>query len=168
MSTGANPESLLTDQRGFAPRTGPDGTDIGAYQHDAESDTQAPTAALQAVDVTGANAASLNPYAFTITFSDNVGIAAASLSGAVVQVVPPGAIAPITATVAEHSRRRQYRRTTATRSRSSSHTRSHRPAAAWTLDRQWHLYVTLGGAPVTDLSGQRRCPGDAWVHSPSL
>ena len=45
---GANPENLFADQRGYDPRTGPGGTDIGAYQTNAQADTQAPTAALQA------------------------------------------------------------------------------------------------------------------------
>ncbi len=55
---GANPQGLLTDQRGFAPRTGSGGTDIGAYEHDATSDTQHPTATFQATSVTSSNAAS--------------------------------------------------------------------------------------------------------------
>ncbi len=38
----SNPDDLFTDQRGYAPRTGPDGTDIGAYQHDATADTTLP------------------------------------------------------------------------------------------------------------------------------
>ena len=32
---GSNPENFATDQRGYGPRTGPGGTDIGAVQHDA-------------------------------------------------------------------------------------------------------------------------------------
>jgi hypothetical protein len=34
---GSNPLGLTTDQRGFGPRTGPSGTDIGAYQSDASA-----------------------------------------------------------------------------------------------------------------------------------
>ena len=99
LGAGTNPEHLFADERGYAPRTGPDGTDIGAYQLDAEADTQAPTATLQAVAVNRANAGILDPYTFSITFSDNVAIAAASLPGTVVQVIPAGATAPITATI---------------------------------------------------------------------
>ena len=40
LGKGSNPEGLLTDQRGFAPRTsGSSGTDIGAYQAGATADT---------------------------------------------------------------------------------------------------------------------------------
>ena len=34
---GSNPLSLTTDQRGFGPRTGMGGTDVGAYQTDASA-----------------------------------------------------------------------------------------------------------------------------------
>jgi hypothetical protein len=35
LGAGSNPLSLSVDQRGFGPRTGASGTDIGAYQSDA-------------------------------------------------------------------------------------------------------------------------------------
>ena len=41
----------------------------------------------------------LNPYIFTVTYSDNTAVAASSLAGAVVDVSPPGGGAAITATV---------------------------------------------------------------------
>jgi len=152
IGAGTNPENLRTDQRGFAPRTGPNGTDIGAYQHDAQADTQAPTATLQAVNVTSNNAGSLNPYSFTITFADNVAIDVASLSGAVVQVDPPGATAPITATVVS----------TAAVGNTDSYGDAPSfvvtyqitpPGGSWTSADNGTYTVTLGGAPVTDLSG---------------
>jgi hypothetical protein len=96
---GANPENLFTDERGDAPRTGAGGTDIGAYQSGASADATAPTASLQATLVNAANAGAVSPYTFTIAYSDNVAITPASLSGALVQVNPPGAGNPITATV---------------------------------------------------------------------
>ena len=86
---GSNPENLFADQRGAAPRTGPGGTDIGAYQHDAQADTTAPTASLYAPNVNPNNPHSPNPYVFSITFSDNVAVAVASLAGSVVEVLPP-------------------------------------------------------------------------------
>ena len=49
--------------------------------------------------MTATNASALNPYTFTITYSDNVAVAAVTLSGVVVQVLPPGSGAPITAIV---------------------------------------------------------------------
>ena len=95
IGAGANPDSLFTDQRGDAPRTGSGGTDIGAYQFGAAADTLAPTASLQAALVNGSNAAALSPYTFTIIYNDNVAITPASLSGSIVKVVPPGAGTPI-------------------------------------------------------------------------
>ena len=149
---GANPQGLLTDQRGFSPRTGSGGTDIGAYQHDAASDTQHPTAILQATNVTGSNAASLNPYAFTITFTDNVGIAAASLSGIVVDVVPPGAIAPITATLQKSV---AVGKTDAYGDAQSFVVTFEitPPGGAWTPTDNGTYSVTLGGTSVIDPSG---------------
>ena len=90
-----NPDNLFTDQRGDAPRTGSGGTDIGAYQFAAAPDTLAPTASLQATLVNADNAATLAPYTFTIVYSDNVAVAASSLSGAIIHLVPPGNGAPI-------------------------------------------------------------------------
>jgi hypothetical protein len=107
---------------------------------------------LQATSVTASNAASLNPYTFTITFTDNVGIAAASLSGVVVQVVPPGAIAPITATVEQ----------TAAVGKTDAYGDAQSfvvtfqitpPGGAWTPTDNGTYAVTLGGAAVTDPSG---------------
>ena len=42
-----DPETLFTDQRGYAPRSGLSGTDIGPYQYRTSADTQAPTAASE-------------------------------------------------------------------------------------------------------------------------
>ncbi len=92
IGAGANSDNLFADQRGYAPRTGPGGTDIGAYETNAQGDTQAPTATLNAVTVTNANASALNPYTFTVTYSDNVAVALSTLSNAEVQVLPPGSV----------------------------------------------------------------------------
>src|SRR5439155_18334968 len=72
---GANPDNLFADQRGAAPRTGAQGTDMGAYQTGATNDIQAPTDALQATTITRDNAAASNPYTFTVTYADNVAVA---------------------------------------------------------------------------------------------
>src|SRR5262249_11857847 len=99
IGAGTNPDNLFADQRGYAPRTGPSGTDIGGYQTDAQADMEAPSASLHADDVTASNASALNPYTFTMTFSDNVAVTAATLSGGVVQVLPPGSTPPILASI---------------------------------------------------------------------
>ena len=67
-------------------------------QHDAAADTAAPTATLDAADVT--TAAAPDPYQFTVTYADNVAIAAATLAGAVVAGRPARPVAAaITASV---------------------------------------------------------------------
>src|SRR5207245_758920 len=38
VGAGLNPDNLFADQRGYAPRSGPNGADIGAYQSNAPSD----------------------------------------------------------------------------------------------------------------------------------
>ena len=82
-----------------APRARAGVTDIGAYQIGPAVDTIAPTAALSASVVTVSNASMLNPYTFSITYADNLGIKKSSLAAIVVRVVPPGIGSPITATV---------------------------------------------------------------------
>jgi hypothetical protein len=62
------------------------------------TDTTPPMATLNAPNVTGNNAALLNPYTFTVAYSDPVLVSGASLSGTVVQVQPPGGGALINAT----------------------------------------------------------------------
>jgi hypothetical protein len=152
IGAGANPDQLLADQRGFTPRTGSNGTDIGAYQYGASADTQAPTATLQAAAVSSANASSLNPYTFTITLSDNVAIAAASLSGSSVQVNPPGQLAPIAASFVSATAVGQ----TDTLGDAQSFVVKYQitpPGGSWTATDNGTYTVTLGGAPVTDLAG---------------
>ena len=164
IDTGANPENLLTDQRGYAPRTGPGGTDIGAYQNNATADTQLPTATLQAVAVTDANAASLNPYDFTITFADNVAIAAVSLPGAIVEVIPPGEAAPISATVVSTT----PVGTTDANGDAKSFVVKYQitpPGGSWTTADNGNYTITLGGAPVIDLAGNAVAPGNLGTFS---
>jgi Bacterial Ig-like domain (group 3)/MBG domain (YGX type)/Dockerin type I domain len=164
IDAGANPEHLLTDQRGAAPRTGPQGTDIGAYQDNAPADTQVPTAALQAVAVTDANAASLNPYDFTVTFADNVAIAAARLPDAVVEVVPPGEAAPVSATVVSTT----PVGTTDANGNAKSFVVQYQitpPGGSWTSEDNGTYSITLGGAPVTDLAGNAVVSGNLGTFS---
>jgi hypothetical protein len=152
IGAGANPDKLFADQRGFTPRTGTNGTDIGAYQYAGQADTQAPTATLQAVAVSSGNASSLNPYTFTITLSDNVAIAAASLSGAAVQVIPPSQLAPIAASFVSATPVGQ----TDTPGDAQSFVVKYQitpPGGSWTAPDNGTYTVTLGGAPLTDLAG---------------
>ena len=152
LGAGTNPLHLFTDQRGYAPRTGINGTDIGAYQRSGTADTKPPTVALQATNVTASNAASENPYTFTVTFSDNVAVAASSLAGAVVQVVPPAAVGgPITATLVNTA----AIGTTDSQGDAQAFTLTFQisaPGGAWTGADNGTYTVTLGGSPVTDLA----------------
>ena len=161
---GTNPDNLFADERGFSPRSGAGGVDIGAYQTKAAADTQSPTAALQASAVTGANAAALNPYTFTITYSDNVALAFSTLSNAQVQVVPPGLAAPISATVVN------------TMAVGSSDVLGNAPSfivtyqitppgGSWSPADNGTYTVTLGGGLVTDLAGNLVASGSLGTFS---
>jgi hypothetical protein len=167
IGAGTNPENLFTDQRGYAARTGPGGTDIGAYQTSAQADTQAPTATLQASAVTTSNAASSNPYKFSITFADNVAVDEATLLNALVEVVPPGAGAPIFATV---------NKTTANGTSDSignaqSFTVTYQitpPGGSWISADNGTYTVILGGGAVTDLAGNSVAPGTVGTFTVNL
>ncbi len=152
IGAGANPDNLFTDQRGYSPRGGAGTTDIGAYQHNAIADTTPPTAVLSAPAVTAANAGSLNPYTFTVTYADDTAIALSSLAGAVVDVSPPGGAAPITASVVStspmgptdalgdaHGFLVSYEITP--------------PGGTWSAADNGTYTVNLLGTPVTDVSG---------------
>ncbi len=164
---GANPENLFADQRGYDTRSGSGGTDIGAYQTNAQADTQAPTATLQAGSVTAGNASALNPYTFTITYSDNVAVAVSTLSNAVVEVLPPGSGVPISANVEgivavgatdgignAVSFVVTYQITP--------------PGGSWTSTDNGNYTVTLGGGTVTDLAGNPVASGSLGTFSVNL
>jgi hypothetical protein len=145
---GSNPLNLVTDQRGYII---PPGTtlDVGAYQTAAVSDT-APTATLQASTVT--NASPLTSYTFSITFTDNGAIAASSLQGVMVQVIPPSGPA-IPATVVSATP------VGATDAFGNAHQfilqlRITPPGGFWTAAANGIYSVVLGGAPVMNLQGQ--------------
>jgi len=160
---GADPENLFADQRGYGPRTGSGGTDIGAYQANAQTDTQAPTATLQANPVTDGSATS---YTFTITYSDNVAVAATTLSGAVVQVLPPGSGAPIPATVEST----MAVGATDGLGNGPSFIVTYQitpPGGAWTSADNGNYTVTLGGGTVTDLAGNPVATGTLGTFSVS-
>jgi hypothetical protein len=147
---GSNPENFLTDQRGYGPRTGPGGTDIGAVQHDAGAVATAPTASLHTAAVTSATAP--NPYHFTITFADKTAIEASTLSGAIVQVVPPGGAAPIDAYVITTTAIGQ----TDPSGNAPSFVVTYAitpPGGSWSADDDVTYTVTLGGTPVTNVAG---------------
>ncbi|HWE39804.1 MAG TPA: choice-of-anchor Q domain-containing protein, partial [Isosphaeraceae bacterium] len=156
---GSNVDGLPTDQRGFAPRTGANGTDIGSFQHDATPDTAGPTVTLQAPGVTSSNAATSNPYTFTLTFTDHVAVAAATLVGATVQVIPPGGGPPINATVVK---------TTALGASdplgdAATITVTYQitpPGGSWSTADDGTYTITLGGTPVTDLAGNAVAQGN--------
>ncbi len=113
---------------------------------------------MQAVEVTSVNAGSLNPYTFTITFADNVAVAAASLSGSVVQVLPPGAAAPITATVSSVVDVGGANASGDARSVIVTYEITP-PGGSWSSADAGIYTITLGGSPVTDLAGNAVAPG---------
>jgi hypothetical protein len=155
---GSNPEDLFSDQRGASPRSGPGGTDIGAYQHDASADTQAPKVSLQAPAVTTANASALNPYTFSLTFSDAQAVAAASLPGAQLSVVPPGGGPPIAATPIGTT----PKGSADALGDASSFTVAYRiapPGGAWSPSDNGVYTIVLGGAEVADLAGNDTSSG---------
>jgi hypothetical protein len=149
---GANPDNLFADQRGFGPRAGAGGADIGAYQTGAQADTQAPTATLQAVSVTAANSSTLNPYTFTVTYSDHLALAAATLLDAVVEVLPPGSAAPVLASFEAMA----AVGATDGVGNAASFVVTYQiipPGGSWTPADDGNYSVTLGGGTVTDLAG---------------
>jgi len=159
---GANPEKLVADQRGYSV---PAGTlwDVGAYQTSAVADTTPPMATLQATSVTSSNAGSLDPYTFSITFSDNVAVSAVTLPGALVQVIPPAGTA-ITATVVTTS----PVGSTDALGNAQEFVVTYQitpPGGTWALADNGTYTVTLGGAPVTDLAGNAVTPGTVGTFS---
>ena len=117
--------------------------------------------------VTDANAASLNPYDFTITFADNVAIAVASLPGVVVEVVPPGQTAPISATVVSTT----PSGATDANGNAQSFVVKYQitpPGGSWTNADNGNYTITLGGAPVTDLAGNAVASGSLGTFSVTL
>jgi hypothetical protein len=164
---GSNPENLFTDQRGYDPRTGSSGTDIGAYQHDATADTSPPTASLSAPGVTASNASSLNPYDFTVTYTDNTAVAVSSLPGTVVQVSPPGGVAPIAATVIST----QTTGLTDAVGNARGFIVTYQitpPGGSWSAADNGTYTVILGGTPVTDLSGNAVAAGTLGTFSVNI
>jgi hypothetical protein len=147
---GADPENLFADQRGYGVASGTT-WDVGAYQSKASPDTTPPTATLQAANVTASNAGSLNPYTFSLTFTDNVAVSAVTLGGALVEVQASGG-APVVATM-----------TTTTAVGSTDATGNARefvvkfqitpPGGAWAAADNGTYNVILAGTPVTDLAG---------------
>jgi hypothetical protein len=159
LGAGSNVDGLLTDQRGSAPRTGAKGADIGSYQHDATSDATRPTVALHAAAVTSTNAATSNPYTFTLTFADNVAVSAASLAGATVKVIPPGGGPPIYAVVVKTV----TAGATDPLGDAPTITVTYQitpPGGSWTTADDGTYTVTLGGTPVTDLAGNAAAMGN--------
>ncbi len=158
LGAGANPESLFTDQRGYAGAPAPAARRSAPVETDAQADTQAPTATLQASAVTDANAASLVPYTFSITYTDNVAIAWATLSNVDMEILPPGLTAPIRAVAVN---------TTAVGATDSlgdavSFVVTYQitpPTPSWTPADNGTYTVSLGGGGVTDLAGNTVASG---------
>ncbi len=159
---GANPDNLFADQRGYGVSSSTK-WDVGAYQTTATADTTAPTASLQATEVTSANASSLNPYEFTLTFDDNLAVSAVTVSGATVQVVPPGQAA-ITATLVSAVSDKPVDALDDAAEIVATYEIAP-PGGAWTSADNGTYTVTLGGCPVTDLAGNAIGSGQVGTFS---
>jgi hypothetical protein len=162
IAAGSNPENLSTDGRGYKV---PVGTtwDIGAYQTSGVALSTPPTATLQATGVTSANAGSLDPYQFTITYNSDVDIVATSLAGALVQVNPPGSAA-ISATVVSTAPVGE----TDALGDAQGFIVTYQitpPNGAWTLADNGTYTVTVSGAPVIDVAGNSVAAGAAGTFS---
>jgi hypothetical protein len=154
LGAGANPDSLLTDQRGAGPRTGPGGTDIGAYQHDATLDTQVPTVSVTAA---GINKTSFNPYTFTLTVTDNLALDAASLPGATIQIQPPTGV-PLTATLTKTA----IQGTQDAFADAPTYQYIYQiapPGGVWGAAANGTYSIVLGGTPIADLAGNQASAG---------
>jgi hypothetical protein len=149
---GSNPENLLADQRGDSWNSATSGVDIGAFQTTGSADTTAPTATLQAANVNSSNASKLNPYTFTITYTDNVAVGAATLANAVVEVLPPGASAPITAVLTGFSASGSADALGNGRTLVAAYSIVP-PGGSWSALDVGAYTVTLGGGVVSDLAG---------------
>ncbi|HLN32363.1 MAG TPA: right-handed parallel beta-helix repeat-containing protein [Gemmataceae bacterium] len=152
IGAGQNPingVTLSTDQRGYVPTAGV--WDIGAFQFGAVP-AAAPTATLSAQNVAVADYGKTT-YTFTVTYTSATKILAASLSGAVVQVGPPGGVgAPINASVVSTV---PIGPTDAS-GNAQSFTVTYQitpPGGKWTSADNGTYSVNLGGSPVTDLAG---------------
>ena len=162
IGAGSNPEKLVADERGY---TVPAGSpwDIGAFQTSGVSSSTPPTATLEATGVTSANAGSLDPYHFSITYSSKVAIWATSLAGAVVQVMPPTGAA-IASTVVSSVPVGP----TDISGNASEFVLTYQitpPGGAWTLADDGTYTIELGGAPITDLAGSSVAGGAVGTFS---
>ena len=146
---GLNGVFLFTDQRGFVPPAGV--WDIGAYQYDAVP-ASSPTATLSAANVAVADYGQTT-YKYSITYTSDAAIAAGSLPGAVVKVVPPGGVgSPITATVVSTIANGP----TDPFGNAQSFTVTYKitpPGGQWTSADNGTYGVTLGGSSITDING---------------
>ena len=157
LGAGANPEKLFTDQRAGYAREPALAGPISAATSDAKADTTAPTATLFAPNVSPNNPHSPNPYVFSITFSDNVAVAVASLAGSRLKCFPR-ARPPRAATVVS----------TTPVGNADGYGNAHRgfvvsyevgtPGGCEYIDSGTYT-VTLGGGPVTDLAGNAVAAG---------
>ncbi len=150
---------LVTDQRGYVLPAGSP-LDIGSFQTSAIPDTTPPTAtlALPAPGVTSGNATSLNPFTFTITFTDNQDIARASLAGSVVTLQPPDAAAPLITTVVSITPGGPADAAGDAPSEIVTY-RFAPPGASWDAAPVGTYTILLQGAPVTDLASNSVATG---------
>jgi hypothetical protein len=158
LGKGSNPDALHADQTGAGPRRGPRGTDIGANQHDAMADTQAPTASVtSAPAVTTSNAQMMNHYKFTVVYADDRAVVGASLAGSTVWVQPPDGAARVPAQVVK-----VVKSGGDSLGNASSFTVTYQMTplgGTWVAPTIGTYDIVLGGTPLIDLAGNAIATG---------
>jgi hypothetical protein len=126
-------------------------------------DVMPPTVLLSAPDVNGSNFDSLNPYTFSITYSDTDGVDRSSIWGAGIEVRPPvGSLLyakPVSITPSGPiDSRGDAPRETATYQLTP-------PGGSWGTAPPGSYAVIVAGAPVTDVAGNPMVTGTAGTFS---
>ena len=103
--------------------------------------------------MTAGNASALVPYTFTITYADNVAVAKASLTEAVVLVQPPGGALPLRATVLSITPSGSPQDSTGDAPVETVTYQITPPSGSWATSPNGVYTVSFGSARPTDLAG---------------
>ncbi len=103
--------------------------------------------------MTAANASALVPYTFTITYADNVAVAKASLSDAVVLVQPPGGASPLRTTVLSSTPSGSPQDSSGDAPVETVTYQISPPGGSWATSPNGVYTVSFGSARPTDLAG---------------
>ncbi len=147
---GLNGVTLFTDQRRLCPTRRGLGHRRVSVQR---GPGRGPDGHARRAHVSNGNATLLNPYTFTITYTSNAAISAASLAGSVVEVIPPSGLGgPITASVVSTVANGHTDPWGDAQSFTVTYTITP-PGGSWTSADNGTYTVSLGGSPITDING---------------